>query len=171
MYQHRAREDELIYLKLAQPAEQVAGATHGDGLVLRARLTGEIVVGGEMDHGGDVRAGVGVTHPLERGRNAGFIRQVHTDAFSLRWRMWISLAVEADHRVVARQPANRSRSDEPAATGQQDDGWMRLRPQLHYSFPGLPLAVLPSSSICARDAGGKRPKTKAVAAVLSTDAR
>jgi hypothetical protein len=128
VHEHRAREDELLDLKVlrAKLPEQPAGPLDGDLLVLRARLAEEIVVGGEVDHRGHVRPVVGTdgAQPLP---HALVGRNVDGDTDAARRRRLGRLAVEADDvRELSGEPPHDSVADPPVGAADDEDPALRL---------------------------------------------
>lgn len=53
MDEHSADKDELLYLECFQTVKKLARVPHDDLLIGDSRLSGEIKVGGKVDHGDD----------------------------------------------------------------------------------------------------------------------
>ena len=125
--EHRAREDELLDLKVlrAEFAQQPAGPLHCDLLVFGARLSEEIVIGGEMDHGSDVCSMV-FTDGLESLPHALVGRDLDGDVHATRRRGRRRLAVDADHiGEAANEPPHHSVADPTTGARNEDDPAVR----------------------------------------------
>ena len=128
MDEHRAREDELLDLKVlrAEFPQQPTGPLHGDLLVLGARLAEEIIVGGEMDHRGDVRPVV-LTDGAESVAHALVGRDLDGDVDAARRRRRGRLAVEADDVLEAPgEPPHHGVADPAVGAGDDDDPAVRF---------------------------------------------
>src|SRR5680860_696591 len=122
MYEHRAREHELLDLEVevAQPAQHPARAAHGDLLVLRARLAQEVVVRGEMDERRDA-APVVLTDRFEPLPDAVVRGDVDRDIHAARRRRVVGLAIEADDVTGAAGESPHHRIPDPTVRTRDDD--------------------------------------------------
>ena len=95
--EHRAREDELLDLKiqLAQALHDAGCALDSDLVVLRARFPEEVVVGGEMDNRGNVSAMV-LADRSKAAADALVRGDFNGDMHAVRWGRSGCFAVEAD---------------------------------------------------------------------------
>jgi hypothetical protein len=76
-------------------------------LIESTRLARKIVIGSEVDHGGDARA-IGDSHALEASLDRRLGGEIDADTFRSRRRRTSGDAIEADQRVAAGQLVDES---------------------------------------------------------------
>ncbi len=95
--EHRAGEDELLDLEFLKMLQEPLRAVHGDLFI-----EWEIVVGGEMDNGGNA-VPVGDSDTLECAFDANLGGQIDAYAFCGRWRCVRRHPIEPNQREMARE--------------------------------------------------------------------
>lgn len=152
VHEHRAGEDELLYLEveLAQPAQQAAGALDGDLFVLRARLAEEVVVSREMDHRGDV-CPVVLADGAQSVAHALVGRELDGDVHAARRRRTGRFAVETHHVLEAPgEPAHHGLANPSAGTADQDDPPFGRHGRPHFAAPNvIPVGSSPTLKVRA----------------------
>ena len=113
MGQHGGGENELFQLKVLETFEKPLAPLDGHRIIGGMVLSAEVKKRREMDAGSDAVA-VSQSQPCQCFIDAGLVRDVETDAFSLMRRMGRRMAIQTNDTVFLVQPFN-DRSPEISA--------------------------------------------------------
>ncbi len=119
---------------LPEQADQAAGALNRHLVVLRAVGAGEVVVGDEVDDGGQVVA-AGGADLLERAAQPRLVGHVGLDEREVVRPSGVALQIEADHVVIGAKALHELHAEQPTRAGDEYDATLFVH---GVPLPGAP---------------------------------